>query len=61
MPEWFEKVTIGALLDRLVQRCGEREAFAFAGQRWSFRKRSQGHNPCNAQRMPLELPLKRQP
>ena len=36
MPEWFEKVTIGDLLDRLVQRCGAREALAFAGQRWSF-------------------------
>jgi len=38
MPEWFEKVTIGALLDRLVQRCGEREALACAGQRWSFQQ-----------------------
>ena len=38
MPEWFEKVTIGNLLDRLAQRCGEREALAFAGQRWSFQQ-----------------------
>jgi hypothetical protein len=38
MPEWFEKVTIGDLLDRLVQRFGEREALAFAGQRWSFQQ-----------------------
>ena len=38
MPEWFEKVTIGDLLDHLVQRCGEREALAFAGQRWSFQQ-----------------------
>src|SRR5947209_12466151 len=27
----------------------------------SFGKRSQGHNPCNAQWMPLEIPLRRQP
>ena len=26
-----------------------------------FCKRSQGHNPCNAQWMPLEIPLRRQP
>jgi fatty-acyl-CoA synthase len=38
MTEWFEKVTIGNLLDRLAQRCGEREALAFAGQRWSFQQ-----------------------
>ena len=38
MREWFEKVTIGNLLDRLAQRCGEREALAFAGQRWSFQQ-----------------------
>jgi hypothetical protein len=38
MPEGFEKVTIGDLLDRLVQRCGEREALVFAGQRWSFQQ-----------------------
>ena len=38
MREWFEKVTIGALLDRQAQRFGEREALAFAGRRWSFRQ-----------------------
>ena len=38
MPEWFEKVTIGDLLDRLAQRFGAREALAFAGQRWSFQQ-----------------------
>ena len=38
MPEWFEKVTIGALLDRQAQRCGAREALTFAGQRWSFQQ-----------------------
>jgi hypothetical protein len=36
MDEWFEKVTIGDLLDRLVRCFGEREALAFAGQRWSL-------------------------
>src|SRR5215471_6569605 len=38
MPEWFEKVTIGDLLDRQAQRFGEREALAFVGQRWSFQQ-----------------------
>src|SRR6266699_1316430 len=38
MTEWFEKVTIGHLLDRLVQRFGAREALTFAGQRWSFQQ-----------------------
>ena len=38
MPEWFEKVTIGDLLDRLAHRFGEREALTFAGQRWSFQQ-----------------------
>src|SRR5262249_39634897 len=38
MPEWFEKVTIGDLLDRLVQRGGERQALACAGQPWSFQQ-----------------------
>ena len=38
MPAWFEQVTIGDLLDRLVQRFGEREALTFAGQRWSFQQ-----------------------
>ena len=38
MPEWFEKVTIGDLLDRQAQRFGEREALTFAGQRWSFQQ-----------------------
>src|SRR2546430_1386837 len=38
MPAWFEQVTIGDLLGRLVQRFGEREALTFAGQRWSFQQ-----------------------
>src|SRR5438105_14266520 len=38
MRAWSERVTIGDLLDRLVQRCGAREALAFAGQRWSFQQ-----------------------
>ena len=38
MPEWFEKVTIGDLLDRQAQRFGEREALAFVGQRWNFQQ-----------------------
>jgi len=38
MPEWFEQVTIGDLLDRQAQCCGEQEALAFAGQRWNFQQ-----------------------
>ena len=36
MGDWFEKVTIGATLDRAVARFRTREALTFAGQRWSF-------------------------
>jgi len=38
MPEWFEQVTIGDLLDRQAQGCGEQEALAFAGQRWNVQQ-----------------------
>ena len=38
MSEWFEKVTIGDLLDHTARRFGRREALAFAGQRWSFQE-----------------------
>ncbi|HEY7709313.1 MAG TPA: AMP-binding protein [Candidatus Entotheonella sp.] len=38
MPEWFEKLTIGEQLDRTAARYGEREALAFAGQRWTFQQ-----------------------
>jgi fatty-acyl-CoA synthase len=38
MPEWFEKVTIGAQLDRIAQRFGAREALVFQGRRWSFQR-----------------------
>ena len=37
MSDWFEKVTIGEMLDRAVARFGAREALMFQGQRWSFR------------------------
>ena len=36
MGDWFEKVTIGATLDRAVVRFRTREALTFAGRRWSF-------------------------
>src|SRR5262245_52087504 len=36
MSDWFEKVTIGATLDRAAARFHTREALTFAGQRWSF-------------------------
>jgi fatty-acyl-CoA synthase len=38
MPEWFEKVTIGAQLDRIAARFGVREALMFEGKRWTFRQ-----------------------
>ena len=37
MREWFEKTTVGAMLDTTAARFGDREAFSFAGRRWSFR------------------------
>jgi fatty-acyl-CoA synthase len=37
MSDWFEKVTIGEMLDRVAARFGAREALMFQGQRWSFR------------------------
>ncbi len=36
MGDWFEKVTIGAMLDRAAARFSIREALTFAGQRWNF-------------------------
>ncbi len=37
MHAWFEKTTVGAMLDTTAERFGTREAFSFAGRRWSFR------------------------
>tara|TARA_B100000029_G_scaffold491078_1_gene550825 strand:- start:8572 stop:10191 length:1620 start_codon:yes stop_codon:yes gene_type:complete len=36
MAEWFEKRTLGGLLDLAVTLFGSREALSFEGQRWSF-------------------------
>jgi fatty-acyl-CoA synthase len=33
---WFEKQTVGELVDRAAERWGEREALCFEGRRWSF-------------------------
>src|SRR5687768_15538303 len=38
MPDWFEKVTVGEQLDRIVARYGAREAIAFKGRRWTFQQ-----------------------
>jgi len=38
MGDWFEKVTIGAMLDRAAARFGTREALTYAGRRWSFQE-----------------------
>ena len=38
MAEWFEKRTLGALLDDAVRRYGPREALTFEGRRWTFQE-----------------------
>ncbi len=38
MAEWFEKRTLGALLDDAARRFGSRQALYFQGQRWTFRE-----------------------
>jgi fatty-acyl-CoA synthase len=38
MPDWFEKVTVGEQLDRIVARYGPREAITFKGRRWTFQQ-----------------------
>ena len=38
MAEWFEKRTLGALLDDAARRYGPREALTFEGRRWTFRQ-----------------------
>jgi fatty-acyl-CoA synthase len=36
MGDWFEKVSMGALVDRAAERFGDREALYYEGKRWSF-------------------------
>lgn len=36
MGEWFEKKTLGTLLDKAARRWGPREALYYEGRRWSF-------------------------
>jgi non-ribosomal peptide synthetase component E (peptide arylation enzyme) len=36
MGEWFEKKTLGTLLDEAAGRWGPREALTYEGRRWSF-------------------------
>jgi fatty-acyl-CoA synthase len=36
MGDWFEKVTIGEMLDRTAERFGTHEALTYAGRRWSW-------------------------
>jgi fatty-acyl-CoA synthase len=36
MGDWFEKVTIGEMLDRTAKRFGIHEALTYAGQRWNW-------------------------
>ena len=38
MAEWFEKRTLGALLDDAARRYGPREAITFEGRRWTFQQ-----------------------
>ena len=36
MGDWFEKVSMGTLVDRAAERFGDREALYYEGKRWSF-------------------------
>ena len=36
MPDWFDKQTIGDLLNRAADRFGPREALRYEGRRWTF-------------------------
>ena len=36
MGDWFEKVSMGALVDRAAARFGDRQALFYEGKRWSF-------------------------
>jgi fatty-acyl-CoA synthase len=36
MGEWFEKKTLGTLLEEAAKRWGPREALSYEGRRWSF-------------------------
>ena len=36
MGDWFEKVTMGTIVDRAADRFGSREALYYQGKRWSF-------------------------
>jgi fatty-acyl-CoA synthase len=36
MGDWFEKVSMGSLVDRAAARFGDREALYYEGERWSF-------------------------
>ncbi len=36
MPDWFDKQTIGDLLNQAAERFGPREALMYEGRRWSF-------------------------
>ena len=36
MAEWYEKKTLGTLLDEAAARWSAREALTYEGQRWSF-------------------------
>ena len=38
MGEWFEKVTLGDMLDHTAARLGEQVAYISAGQRVTFRR-----------------------
>ncbi len=36
MPDWFEKQTVGDLINQAARRFGAREALVYEGRRWSF-------------------------
>ncbi|MCH7713656.1 MAG: AMP-binding protein [Chloroflexi bacterium] len=44
MADWFEKVTLGDLVDRAAGRFGDKEALCFEGRRWTFNQLQQDIN-----------------
>ena len=46
MADWYEKTTIGALVDRAAQSYGPKEALYYEGQRWTFADLKENVDRC---------------
>ena len=46
MPDWYEKTTIGDLIDRAARVFGPREALYYEGKRWSFAQLKEDVDHC---------------